>query len=155
MGKHWFQKSTIVIALNRNKTHTTVQDSRAKTPIDLSVGTLYPSCQPSVKMPNRLSQPVKRLVCTVLTWMGPEWQGEEWSGMSLTQDLSIPVSLLSRVPPRHGYPDLCTLTSGHSCTDLMHAHIWARGSRATVSVRSIDSWVWGQHNHSDQADVTK
>lgn len=126
MEKHCFQKSTIVITLNRNKTHTTVQDSRAKTPIDLSVGTPYPSCQPSVKMPNRLSQPVKQTSCTVLTWVGPEW-----SGMPLTRGLSIPVNLLDRVPPRHSYTDLCTLTSGHMAV------------MSLLSVRSIGSRVLG------------
>lgn len=115
MEKHCFQKSTIVITLNRNKTHTTVQDSRAKTPIDLSVGTPYPSCQPSVKMPNRLSQPVKQtsVHCADL------------GGARVVRNAIDSGPFHSCQSPRQS----ATQAQLHR---PMHAHIWAHGSHVTT-----------------------
>lgn len=109
MEKHWFQKSTIVITLNRNKTHTTVQDSRAKTPIDLSVGTLYPSCQPSVKMPNRLSQPVKQTSMHCADLDGARVTRRRVVRNAIDSGPSIPVK-----HPGIAMQTPCTLTSGHT-----------------------------------------
>lgn len=124
MEKHWFQKSTIVITLNRNKTHTTVQDSRAKT--HLLVGTLYPSCQPSVKMPNRLSQPVKQTSMHCADLDGARVTRRRVVRNAIDSGPSIPVN-----HPGIAVQTLCTLTTGHTAVVSL------------VSVRSVGSWVLG------------
>lgn len=126
MEKHWFQKFTIVITLNRNKTHTTVQDSRAKMPIDLLVGTLYPSCQPSVKMPNRLSQPVKQTSMHCADLDGARVTRRRVVRNAIDSGPFIPIN-----HPGIAVQTLCTLTTGHTAVVSL------------VSVRSVGSWVLG------------
>lgn len=94
------------------------------------MGTLYPSNQPAVKTPNRVSQPVKHVSMHCADLHGARVARRKSSLEShCLGTFPFLVNLLNIVPSSTAIQTLYMLTSGH------------RAAMTLFSARSIGSWV--------------